>query len=253
VVLFVRKGVHWQERIGLKKLFRMYIMCAVPIRLTQYMMVEPYFGGITSGVSALLPFAGEADARMLVLCLQSFAMTFGISLMNMSTLSLVGAVVPSAAAGSLFAGFMSVGNLGYSMSYSTGAWLYEHGRGVATLAALDDGLFGAAGTRTTLSIGILVLANALGYILSFAAAHFLPDRAATLESHDAALAGVTRWTPLGRSRVRTLSGAFWLGGAALFALLHSAGLDPVSSFVATFFTTVFARKAVLDALLRRAR
>ena len=61
-----------------------------------------------------------------------------MQLIWMSTFSLVGAVVPVAAAGSLFAGFMSVANLGYTFSYASGAWLYEHGMAVAPLRGVQQ-------------------------------------------------------------------------------------------------------------------
>jgi hypothetical protein len=47
----------------------------------------------------------------------------------MSTISPVGAVIPVAAAGSLFAGFMSV-PISPTLRYSSGAWLYDNGMSV---------------------------------------------------------------------------------------------------------------------------
>ena len=69
----------------------------------------------------------------------------------MSTFSLVGAVVPVAAAGSLFAGFMSVTNLGYTFSYASGAWLYDqrHVRGAAAGRAAAPCSAWAAGPATS--------------------------------------------------------------------------------------------------------
>ena len=56
-----------------------------------------------------------------------------MQLVRMSTFSVVGAVMPVAAAGSLFAGIMSVTNLGLHGSYSSGAWLYAHGMEVGAV------------------------------------------------------------------------------------------------------------------------
>ena len=100
----------------------------------------------------------------------------------MSTFSLVGAVVPVAAAGSLFAGFMSVTNLGYTFSYASGAWLYD-ARHVAWRRCGPCSTrcsASAAGPADKLSMNMLILIGSLAYFASFLAVHLLPGREATL-------------------------------------------------------------------------
>ena len=123
VLLFAWKGVRWQERLGLRAMFRIYILASIAIGLTQYLLVEPWFGRITGALAGLFPFLSVETVRMAHLCVYNAVLAVAASLIRMGTFSLVGAVVPVAAAGSLFAGFMSVNNLAYSLSYASGAWL----------------------------------------------------------------------------------------------------------------------------------
>ena len=94
----------------------------------------------------------------------------------MSTFSLVGVVIP-AAAGSLFAGFMSVANLGYSFSYSTGSWLYGHGWSTPSSRRSRWRSFGVpANEQGEMSIAMLTLIGAMAYFLSFLVIQKLPTR-----------------------------------------------------------------------------
>ena len=97
--------------------------------------------------------------RLGFLCACNAVLVARRSLIRMSTFSLVGAVVPVAAAGSLFAGFMSVTNLAYSFSYSSGAWLYEHGMAVGAAAGRAGSAVrhSAAGPADKLSMKMLIL------------------------------------------------------------------------------------------------
>ena len=122
--------------------------------------------------------------------------------------SLVGAIIPPAAAGSLFAGFMSVTNLAYSASYGSGGWLYDHGMSLAPLRGLQHGLFGiAGGPADKLSLNVLILIGSLAYFASFVAVHLLPDRAATLSGDGANAAGPERWLVLPSGLRRAINGA----------------------------------------------
>src|SRR4029078_3729205 len=125
VLLFMWRGVRWQERYGMRKLFRRYIVAGALFSLTQYLLLDPWFSEITGAVSRALPFLGTGAVRVGFLSLNTALQSAATSLFAMSTMSLVGAIVPPAAAGSLFAGFMSVTNLAYSASYGTGGWRYD--------------------------------------------------------------------------------------------------------------------------------
>lgn len=111
IVLFTRYGIRWQDRFGMRKLFRVYILAAALVNLTQYLQVDPAFTTNARGLNGVLPFFDEGQARVAYLCLYTFFQSTAVSMIAMSTFSLVGAVVPTTAAGSLFAGFMSVSNL----------------------------------------------------------------------------------------------------------------------------------------------
>ncbi|HXU02467.1 MAG TPA: hypothetical protein VN903_15995, partial [Polyangia bacterium] len=179
-----------------------------------------------------------------------------MQLIWMSTFSLVGAIVPVAAAGSLFAGFMSVANLSYTFSYSSGAWLYEHGMAIAPLRGVQRALFGlAGGPADKLSLHMLVVVAALAYFASFLAVHLLPERAATLASDGGKPpAGPERWLALPAGLRRATNGIALVGGAALLAwLIWRLRIDPVASVLTTFLGVCLLRQSFLDAVLRLRR
>ncbi|MEY4547571.1 MAG: hypothetical protein RL685_3766, partial [Pseudomonadota bacterium] len=255
VLVFTWKGIGWQQRLGLRKIFRIFILVSIAANLTQYLQVEPYFSPAARGLDALLPFVGESGARLLLLCFYSVLLTAPLSLIRMSTFSLVGSVVPTAAAGSLFAGFMSVANLGTSFGYQSGSWLYEHGLEFGPLRALQSGLFGVPGKAgDELSVSMLLLINSLAFLLSFVCVHVLPDRRATqatevTEEHHA---GPERWHVLDVGVRRALNVAALGGGTALLgSLVFLIGFEPISAVLITFFSVTMLRKVTLDALLRR--
>jgi MFS family permease len=254
VLLFAWKGVAWQERLGLRRIFRLYIVASIVISLTQYLQVDPWFSEIAGGLARVLPFWDESTVRVLYLCAYNGLLAIAASLIRMSTFSVVGAVIPSSAAGSLFAGFMSVANLAYSTSYSSGAWLYEHGTELGPLRGIQQALFGVASKPgDTLSINTLILINSLAYVLSFVCVHVLPDRRQTLDAEaQEGYEGPERWRVLEQRRKRGVDvGAVALGGLAL-ALLLFWGLDVVSSTLLAFFVMTGLRKVLLDTWLARA-
>ena len=256
VVLFVWKGMRWQERFGMRKLFRIYIVVGAAVSLTQFVLLEPWFSAITGGLSRWVPFIGPGAARLGLLCLDMAFVAAGIQLIWMSAYSLAGAVVPVAAAGSLFAGFMSVTNLGYTFSYASGAWLYQHGMAVAPLRGLQSALFGlGGGPGDKLSLHMLVLIGGLAYFTSFLAVHLLPDRNATLGSDgDPSFVGPERWRALPVGVRRTVNwGALATGAALVVAMVWRLNFDPVTSVLTTFLGVCLIRKSVLDALLKRRR
>jgi len=256
VLLFVWKGVRWQERIGLRALFRIYIVVGVVLSLTQLALLEPWFSAVTGALSHALPFVDARAVRLGLLCLDMALVSAGMQLIWMSTYSLVGAVVPVAAAGSLFAGFMSVANLSNTFSYSSGAWLYEHGMAFSALRGVQRALFGiAGGSSDKLSLHMLVLVAAVTYFASFIAVHLLPERAATLASEGVPPpAGPERWLALPAGLRRATNVGALAGGAALLVwLAWRLNVDPVASVLTTFLGVCFLRQSFLDAVLKRRR
>ncbi|MEW6751986.1 MAG: hypothetical protein AB1505_13560 [Candidatus Latescibacterota bacterium] len=255
VLLFAWKGVHWQDRVGLRRIFRLYILASVLINLTQYVLVDPWFSAVTGALHEALPFLSADTVRVGYLATYSGLQAVGASLIRMSTFSLVGAVIPVAAAGSLFAGFMSVANLAYSFSYGSGAWLYSHGTEYGLVRSVQESLFGvAAAPGDELTIRMLILVGSLAYLLSFVAVHVLPDREHTRAAEGTAgdYPGPERWGVLG-SGVRRTVDALALAGGSVFVLgaVFYWDLDPISATLIAFFGFTMLRKAVLDALLRR--
>lgn len=279
VLLFAAMGVKWQDRIGLRKLFRIYILLSVAINLTQYLLIDPWFTRVTDGLHTLLPFLERDTVRLGWLAAYNGLLAVGVSIIRMSTFSLVGAVIPVAAAGSLFAGFMSVANLAYSFSYASGAWLYSNGLEYAFLRGLQELVFGIAGQPgENLSISMLILIGSLAYLLSFVSTHMLPDRRQTLSGVDEEeqQEGPERWLRLPAGLKRSVDRGTLLAGVGLFVLctyqwfagleafarlsgwVHlyalpgfGLGFDPVSALLLVFFGLTFVRMLGLDALLRR--
>lgn len=257
VLVFTWKGIGWQQRLGLRKIFRIFILVSIAANLTQYLQVEPYFTPVATALDAALPFVGESGSRLLLLCTYSALLTAPLSLIRMSTFSLVGSVVPTAAAGSLFAGFMSIANLGTSFGYQSGSWLYEHGLELGAVRSLQAWLFGVDGKAgDEMSVSMLLLINSLAFLISFACVHVLPDRRATqaTEATEEQHAGPERWHVLDASVRRALNlAALGAGIGLLGSLWFVVGLEPISAVLITFFTVTLLRKLALDALLRRAQ
>jgi hypothetical protein len=254
VLLFMWKGVRWQERFGLRKLFRIYIVVGAVVSLASLVLLDPRFSAITAGLSRLLPFLNAGTVRLAFLCAVMAFVAAGDQMIRMSTFSLVGAVVPVAAAGSLFAGFMSVANLGYSFAEASGGWLYDKGMSVPPLRGLQRAVFGMGGAPADkLSIDMIVLIGSLAYFASFIAVHLLPGREATLASGGAKpMAGPERWLVLPAGLRRTIDwGAVVIGAAVIAGLVVRAKVDPVASVLATFLGVCLVRKSLLDALSRR--
>jgi MFS family permease len=255
VLLFAWKGVHWQERMGLRAIFRIFILISVGINLTQYLLVDPWFSAIAHGLHNALPFLSEEHARLVYLSAYNGFLAIAVALIRMSTFSLVGAVIPVAAAGSLFAGFMSVSNLAYSFCYSTGAWLYEHGLNYGFIRALQSALFGLPGQPGgELSINMLILIGSLAYLLSFVGVHLLPDRKQTraTELDDDSMPGPERWDVLARRRKLGIDwGTLALGLAFVPLAIFRWKFDPISAVLCAFFGLTMLRRAVLDGMLRR--
>lgn len=255
VLLFAWKGVHLQDRLGLRKMFRIYILASIVIGLTQYVLVDPWFSAVARGLSRMLPFWDERTVRLIYLSTYNALLSVAASMIRMTTFSLVGAVIPVGAAGSLFAGFMSVANLAYAFAYSSGAWLYEHGMRFAPLRAVQADLFGIpGGASDELSVQMLILVNSLAFLLSFLCVHLLPDRRDTLRTghREEEHPGPERWKVLDPKLLRALNTAALGAGVAMLALaVLGLELDVISAVLMSFFGVTMLRKWLLDALLRR--
>lgn len=256
VLLFVFLGVRWQDRIGLRNIFKLYILLSILVNLSQYIVVDPWFTRVTDGLAVVLPFEKES-VRLGYLCVYNFMQATMLGLIRMSTFSLVGAVIPVAAAGSLFAGFMSVNNLAYSYSYSSGAWLYENGLGFGLLRSVQEAVFSIpAVIGENLSIQMLILFGSLAYLLSFAAVSMLPDLKRTLSGQvqSADEVGPEEHSALPDSLRRGVNSAFLAGWAGLFLVaLFVLGQHPISSALVSFFLAAFLRKVFMDRAVRGRR
>lgn len=255
VVLFTRQGIRWQDRFGMRTLFRFYICAGVLMNFTQYVQVDPWFSRNALALQSVVTFLDEGHARLVYLCCYTFFQSTAASMITMSTFSLVGAVVPTTAAGSLFAGFMSVSNLAYSFSYASGAWLYDHGLQFEPIRRLQGALFGVHGQAGDhLSVNMLILASSLSFFTSFACVHVLPDRRDTLTKEEAERPhpGPERWLTLPRPLLVTVNSTTLLLGAGAFTVFYFvAHFEFIAALLVTFFGATLLRKTALDAALRR--
>jgi MFS transporter len=255
VLMFAWKGVRWQDRIGMRQLFRLYIIASVCMGLTQYTMVDPAFSSVARALHRALPFLSEASVRLSYLALYTGLANVPAVLIRMSTFSLVGSVIPVSSAGSLFAGFMSVVSLAYSLAYASGGWLYDHGLELGPVRAFQSSVFGLQGQAgQPLSMQVLIFMSSMAFLASFLCVGFLPDRPATLATpqNEIAPAGPERYLVLGPGVRRMLNGASWaVGVLALGAARFGGELDWISAVLTTFFSVTMLRKAALEALLRR--
>ena len=254
VLLFARYGVRWQDRFGLRAVFRTAIVLSMLVGLTQYLVLEPRFTRLADALHRLLPALETGQVRWAYYAAYCFATSLFTSFIRMCTFSLVGAIIPVGAAGSLFAGFMSVANLAYSYSYASGSWLYEHGTDYGLLRGLEHTLFGiAAAPGAPLSFPALIFIGSLAGLLSLLVAHALPDRRQTAAGADEGgpAPGPDQHRALGPAVLGPVNlAALGLGLALLEAQLLVWGLDPIASVLGAFFLTAFVRKVVLDRLCR---
>ncbi len=255
VLLFAFRGVRWQDRLGLRRIFCIYIVASVFLGFTQYLMLEPWFSRATDSLQVLLPFVDRSVVRLGFLILYGLVLAIPSALIRMSTFSLVGAVIPVAAAGSLFAGFMSVANLASSFAYSSGAWLYEHGLEHAFLRDFQQLLFGIpARSGEPLALGVLVFINSVSVLASLLCVHWLPDRRATLDTGtlESAGEGPERWVVLPSTVRRGVNAVSLAGGLALLCgaiLLMQMAI--ISSAIACFLLVALLRRSALNLLTRR--
>jgi MFS family permease len=250
VLLFAWVGIRWQDEYGLQSVFRIFILLSIAISLTQYLLVEPHFSRIANGIGSLLPGAEIGTVRLGYYATYSFLLSIVASFIRMSTFSLVGAVIPINAAGSLFAGFMSVSNLAYSFSYASGSWLYVNGLNYEICRGIQNFLFGIPSVPgDKMSISLLIFIGSMAYLISFFSVHMLPDRPQTRAASDRPelLAGPEQFRTFGTSFLRKVNFASWVGAAVLFAGTYWAwGLDLIASLIISFFGVTFLRKGFLD-------
>jgi hypothetical protein len=250
VLVFAWKGVKWQERMGLRRLFGVYIVVMAVLSLSKYLLVDPSFSAIVRRLHEALPFLGRDTVRVGFLCACSFVLALGDGVVRMSTFSVAGAVIPVAAAGSLFAGMMSVNNLAYSASYNSGAWLHAHGMELGMVRGLQSALFGiGGGPGQPLSMQMLIAIGSVAYLASFAMLPVLPDRRATLaKTVDDAGAADAALPP--RLRIAVDVGAVILGIAFLLLAVWRWKVGPIPGVLTSFFGVTVIRKLVVVGLAR---
>jgi len=258
VLLFASVGIKWQDRFGMKSVFRIFIILSILVNLTQYLMVDPWFTNFTNWVHAhLLTGFSISTVRIAYYAFYYFMSCILISFIRMSTFSLVGAVIPVAAAGSLFAGFMSVANLAYSFSYASGAWLYDNGLNHGIFRLLQQGLFGIpAEPGSSMSVALLIFIGSMAYLLSFLAVHMLPDRAQTRSTTDTGdyLIGPEHFSVLGHRLLKTTNIISVIGGVGLFGITVLIWhMEWIGAAIASFFIVTFVRKLFLDWRYKRVK
>lgn len=250
VLIFASLGIKWQDKFGLKKLFKIFILLSIAVNMTQYLLVEPYFSRITTSIHTMFPAVQYNSIRLGYLATYNMLLAVFLGVVRMSTFSLVGAVIPINAAGSLFAGFMSVSNLAYSFSYSSGAWLYENGLDYGICRTLQQNLFGIpAMAGQSMSIALLILIGSAAYALSFLAAHMLPDRHQTLATEDSSvyLDSPERFKQLGMQFMKIVNWTSFVVIMSIFLVSKFLWqLDLISSSLFAFFGVTFCRKVFLD-------
>jgi hypothetical protein len=250
VLLFAWVGIKLQDRYGLKSVFKLFILLSIAFNLTQYLLVDPTFSRIADSIGSFLPGREMGTVRLGYYAAYSFMVSIVASFIRMSTFSLVGAVIPVNAAGSLFAGFMSVANLAYSFSYASGSWLYVNGLNYGICRDIQNFLFGIPSVPgDKMSISLLIFIGSMAYWISFLSVHMLPGGRETRAPADSkeAPTGPEQFNVLGAGFLRKVNLASWVGAALLFAgLFWAGGLDPIASLILTFFGITVLRKVFLE-------
>ena len=167
----------------------------------------------------------------------------------------MGSVIRVDAAGSLFAGFMSVANLAYSFSYSSGALLYARGLELNFMRDLQASMFGIVGAPgEALSINMLILIGSMAYFLSFMVSHMLPDRRQTAASGDIEeyMVGPEHFAAMGKQRIDSANALGWgVFSVAWLLLFFVADQNFIATTLLSFFGAAFVRKVWLDTMYKR--
>lgn len=250
VIAFAFVGIKWQDRLGFRRLFKIFILFSICINLSQYLIVEPWFSRVTQTVNGFLPGSDPVTVKWMVFAGYNFFTGIFTSLIRMSTFSLVGAIIPVAAAGSLFAGFMSVSNLAYSFSYASGAWLYENGMRFEILKTVQDVLFHipAAGSDN-MSVAMLIFIGSLAYLLSFLVVHKLPDRKQMKALHNELVPQDTpeKYLKLGSGFLKRVNIASVAAGITVYCFISTVlGVDLIAGLILTFIGVTLLRKVFLE-------
>ncbi len=252
VLLFARYGIRWQDQFGFRKLFRIFIVLSMLLGFTQYLIIEPRLTRITNAIHTLCPGADIGTVRWSYYAAYNFFLSIVTSFIRMCTFSLVGAIIPSRAAGSLFAGFMSVSNLAYSFSYASGSWLYENGLQYGFLRTMENALFGlATPAGGKMSISLLIFIGSVACLFSLLVVRVLPDRRETQategDPNDPVGPGHDPDVRLDATVRRNANWATLAGGIALIALqIFGWGGNPISSVIISFFAVTLLRRIFLD-------
>jgi len=254
VLVFVWIGIPWQDKLGMRNIFRIFIILNILVNMTQCLLVDPWFGKLIRFAHNVLPWHSLDAIRFLYLAGYNFFYALLDSVISMSTLSLVGAVIPVYAAGSLFAGFMSVSNLASAFSYSSGSWLYDNGLKYGFFRFLQKELLGIASSGgDKMALSLLIFLGPLTTLISFLVVHILPDRKQTLGvDNNPNLIGPKEFKVLGESFLRIVNIVSLISGITIFLLIFlGCSEDIIKSSLIAFFTTTFLRKVFLDWCYKR--
>jgi len=245
ILFFVFSVVKWQEKVGFRNLFRVYIFLSIILNLIQYLLVEPVFGRFTAGLHGLIPVFSIEMVKMIYLSIYNIFSGFISAIILMSTMSLVGSVIPVEAAGSLFAGFMSVANLARSFSYASGSWLYTEGLNYGIFSYLQERIFSlSASPGDKMSINLLIFIGSISYLLSFLAVHMLPHKKDAQVSED--ITGPECHRLRDKKTLKAVGIFTFASGLILFSLFMYIWRDVIQSVICAFFIPVFIRKLFLD-------
>ncbi len=275
VLIFAWAGVKWQDKFGLKNVFRVFIVCSILVNMTQYLLVDPWFTKVTGFIHGFFPGYSDGIVRLCYLATYNFFYAILTSIIRMSTFSIVGAVIPANAAGSLFAGFMSVANLAYSFSYASGSWMYDNGLKYGVFQFFERNIFCNPGNPgDKMSISLLIFIGSMAYILSFCTVHMLPDKKQTQATEDDTeyLTGPEHFKLLGDKLLKTVNLATLGLCIAIFSALFLLQMNltmsnfftdlikadlfstlgvVIKSTVLSFFIAALIRKVFLDWKVKR--
>ncbi|MFO1521455.1 MAG: hypothetical protein U1F77_18975 [Kiritimatiellia bacterium] len=255
VLLFARFGVRWQDRFGLRAVFRVAIVASVLLSFTQYLILEPRFSRICVWLHRWLPGVDMGALRW------GYYAGYGFLTAIVNVVHPHEHLQPGRGDHSGGGGGLAV--RGLHVGLQPGLFLLLRRAGVAVRAGNAGGpasLDGARAVRRFLRAGdkmsyeLLVFLGSVAGLLSLVVVRALPDRRHTAAGgdHEPAGLGPEDHRRLGPDRLRAVNGTAWvLFAGLLWGQWQVAGLEPIASVILSFFTAAFIRKVALDRMCRR--